>query len=531
MKKDSLKKKISADCRKAMLPALIAYSSEGVVSALVGVYTADVLGAFADAVFNLDISFGMTNLWKLVSALVISLVFPALFNMLGEVLMISGAFNHNVLVLGRFLDKKYEDAMSIDEGEAGYRLEWDAIDLRCHWIRIYIKVIVIPVTLIYLLYNVLRVSVPFTVIVFGVSLIKLVVPIAAGKLRAEFDKQTRDYNTRVRSYETEITTRPHVINILALKKAFIGRLDDIYKNYYKDVVGKHLKGLVFARNMSSFLDTFCVLIILFAGAVMVANGAISAGAVAAMVGYFAVFNTLIAGVSRIIQSVPLYNNLVERLKFFYEETENFDGVGIKKVEAIAVDKLSFAYDGKTIFKDVSFKVDKGMKVAVCGVNGSGKSTLIKLLCGLIKGYKGSIKLDDVELSHVAINSWRENFAFAEQDAYLFAGKIKENVWLGNLKATDADVESVMERVGITYLADRDVSASQNELSGGEKQKISIARALLRNTPFLILDEPDNNLDAETLLWLKDFIRSCDRTVIFISHDADVLEVADVRIAL
>ncbi len=531
MKRDVIRKRIDKDCRKTMFSAMAAYSMGEVVEGAMAVLAASLVGTFADAVFKLDFDLGVGNLVKLLLAVIIGLVFPSLFNMFGEILMTKGALMHDKLLLMRFLDKRYADAMKIDEGEIASRLEDDAIDMRCQWVWVWSEAIVVPVTFIYLLYNVLNVSLIFAVIVFGVSLIKLIVPALAKKLRKEFDMKTREYNGKVKSYETDITKKPHVVKLLGLKEAFVERLDDIYKDYYKTTYNKSLTGLVLARNMSAFLNTFCTLIILLVGAVMVADGSITAGAVAAMVGYFAAFNTVVSGIETIIKNVPLYNNSAERIRYFYEDGESVDGKEVKKVETITADKLSFAYDDKTIFKNISFKIDRGMKVAVCGTNGSGKTTLIKLLCGLLKGYEGSLKLGDAELSGIAVNSWREQFAFAEQDAYLFAGSIKENVWFGKLEATEAEVAGVMDRTGITYLADRDVSVAQKELSGGEKQKISIARALLKNTPFLILDEPDNNLDVETLVWLKEFIKKCDRTVIFISHDADMLEVADARIAL
>ena len=114
---------------------------------------------------------------------------------------------------------------------------------------------------------------------------------------------------------------------------------------------------------------------------------------------------------------------------------------------------------------------------------------------------------------------------------MFSGTIRENIRLGNLNATDAELDKVIKDVGLEYLAERQFLSEDNKLSGGEKQKISIARALLKNTPILIMDEPSNNLDTDTIGWLNSFILNSSKTVIFVSHDDSVLKCADFSVKL
>ncbi|MBQ8401757.1 MAG: ATP-binding cassette domain-containing protein [Clostridia bacterium] len=94
-----------------------------------------------------------------------------------------------------------------------------------------------------------------------------------------------------------------------------------------------------------------------------------------------------------------------------------------------------------------------------------------------------------------------------------------------------DIDPILEQLGIAYLADRVLEYGKDTLSGGEKQKISLARALAGNAPLLILDEPGNNLDTRTLEWLADWIRSSDKTILYISHDPVLTAAADRCIAL
>ena len=180
---------------------------------------------------------------------------------------------------------------------------------------------------------------------------------------------------------------------------------------------------------------------------------------------------------------------------------------------------------------MNFTIHQGDKVAICGQNGSGKSTLIKLLSGVLKDYSGHIKIDGQELSEVSALNWYDCIAYTEQDPYLFPMSIKENIRIGNHNASDEELNEVIQKLEIEYLIDRDIHSEKQQLSGGEKQKISIGRALLKNTPIIIMDEPSNNLDTEALAWLRDFIRHSPKTIVFVSHDSNLIFCADLTVDL
>ena len=490
------------------------------------VYTANILGKFADAVFSFNMSYGLKNIWKLLFCIGVTVFILPLIELIGNIFMFKYALMHDRMVLGRFLDKEYEKVMAIEAGEAQYRLNNDPCEMRIVWAVMMPKFIVVPLTLAYLLFNTLQISLLFTLLTFAVSLIKLVVPVAVKKLQAKYDRQTREYNTKVREYETEITMKPYVVRMYGLKNAFIEKIDGLYHEYFKNVQTKDITCKTVADKLTSFLDTFCILIILLAGAALVAAGAVRIGAVAAMVGYFGVFNMILDDVSYIIKNIPILRNLSDRIAVLYSDKEDLSGEEIKDVTNISAKGLSFAYDEKQVFDHLDFHIGLGDKTAVTGANWAGKSTLIQIMCGLLKGYKGSLKLNNKELRSVAIESWRSQFAYAEQEPYLFEGSVRDNVRLGNLSAADADIDAIMEKAGVSYLSQRIVSMAQNDLPGGEKQKISIARALLKNTPILILDEPSNNLDADSFLWLQEFIKTSAKTIIFISHNPELTGVSN-----
>ena len=110
--------------------------------------------------------------------------------------------------------------------------------------------------------------------------------------------------------------------------------------------------------------------------------------------------------------------------------------------------------------------------------------------------------------------------------FLFKGTVKENIILSNEWEDTEKADQIMRQLHIEHLADRQVSMANNNLSGGEKQKISIARCLFRDTDVLILDEPTNTLDVQTLDWMHNFIENTDKTLLYISHDEAFTALAD-----
>lgn len=530
-KKDSIKKLIYGDCAKSMNKCVLLHIAEGIITGLLSVLAAQKLGEFANAVFEFNVDFGLKNVAILLLCILISILVVPVISLIGNIVMLKHSLIHDRIILGRFLDKTYEEAMKIDESEAQFRLEDDACDFRIWWEMILTRLFTTPVILFYVLFNSVRVNPSFALCLIVISVLKLIVPITVKKIETRYDKETREYTTQVRNYETEITKNSCSVKLFGLSNGLTRRLDNIYYEYYNKIFCKSIKCMAIAHSVSSYLDTFCVIIILLVGAAMTAQGMITAGAVAAMLGYFSVFNTVIGNIDFIVRKVPLMKNIAERMRVLYDGIESLSGCEFGNFLPISAENLSFSYGDKVVFNDLNFNITSGNKAAVCGKNGSGKSTLIKLLCGFVKGYKGCLRLGDVELSSVKIEDWRRQLAYAPQNPYMFSGTVEENICLGDLNAKDEVVHEMMKELEIEYLANREVSFDQNDLSGGERQKISIARALLKNSPILILDEPNNNLDEKTRIWLQNFIGKSQKTIFYVSHDSDLENLADIKINL
>lgn len=532
MKKDNtLRFAIICDCVKSTYTAVLFYLLNNILKGILSIFTANIFGNFTDNIFELNVAYGFSNLWKLLLCVGITcLVFP-LLGMIGETTFLSNYLKYERFVYSRFLDKSYESKEKIDKGEAQYRFEQDPSNMCYIFIEIIAKMMYIPLVLSLLLYCYLKISGLFTLIIFLVSTIKLAIPIGLRKIQAKYDKKTREYYTEVRNMETQIIDRPFVIKLFGLSEGLIDKLDKKFQSFFNSILDKSIKYTETANSASKFIDTFCVLLILLIGSILISVGTLTVGNLSAMIGYFSLFNLLLEDITYIISNITILINIVDRMEILYAGAEDLTGKTLENISLITVSDLSFQYNGNTNIKYKDASIELKHKVAICGENGSGKSTLLKLLSGLLASYKGSLQLDGVEINSISVKSLRDQLALVSQEPFLFVGSVQENILLGNLNANEARIKNIMNSVGISHLFDRKITSQADNLSGGEKQKISIARALIKDVPLLLLDEPSNNLDEETKEWLKDFIVGSSKTILYVSHDDYLLEAADVILYL
>jgi ATP-binding cassette subfamily B protein len=196
--------------------------------------------------------------------------------------------------------------------------------------------------------------------------------------------------------------------------------------------------------------------------------------------------------------------------------------------SIAFDNVTFDYgDGRPVLKDVSFTVAPGERLALVGVSGAGKSTLVSLILRFYDPVEGSISIDGVDIRDYRCDSLRREIGIVQQDSLLFGTTIRENIAYGKAGATDEEIVAAaraanahefviqLERGYDTVIGERGAN-----LSGGERRRISIARALIRKAPILILDEPMSGLDVESEGKVRsalDHVMS-GKTCILITHD-------------
>lgn len=214
-------------------------------------------------------------------------------------------------------------------------------------------------------------------------------------------------------------------------------------------------------------------------------------------------------------------------------------VTIKKIEQLEFVDVSFKHQSaqQPALMDISFKVKKGETIAFVGPSGSGKTTLVKLLVGLYIPKKGDILYNKINREAIDFDELRKQIGFVTQDTQLFAGTIRENLLFVNPSATDEQVLSALQKASCNTLllrADKGLDTLIGEggvkVSGGEKQRLSIARALLRNPHLLIFDEATSSLDSlteeEITNTIKDVSSKKEQITILIAHRLSTIMHAD-----
>lgn len=204
-------------------------------------------------------------------------------------------------------------------------------------------------------------------------------------------------------------------------------------------------------------------------------------------------------------------------------------------EGITLDNISFKYDDEKIIDDMTFAIKKGDTVGIYGRSGSGKSTLLKLIMRFWDIDGGELKISDVNIDEISTSTLRDLESYVTQETHIFQGSIKDNIKISKLDATDEEIVEAAKKAAVhDFISslpngyDTKVSELGESLSGGEKQRIGIARAFLHNSPVILLDEPTSNLDSLNegiiLKSLKEF--RDQKTIIIVSHRKSTLGIAN-----
>ena len=202
---------------------------------------------------------------------------------------------------------------------------------------------------------------------------------------------------------------------------------------------------------------------------------------------------------------------------------------IEKVTKVSFTDVSFGYTNHNVIQDFNMVIHKNEKIALLGKNGSGKTTIAKLLMGFYKNYKGSIKINNIELKEISLSDLREKIGIVAQNIVLFSGTLIDNLMYAAPQLTENKITSILQKAGLDMSEFENglktiISENGKNLSGGQIQRIAIARALLKKSKIIIFDEPTSNLDAINREKILKLINSLsDYTVIVVSHDPGLIE--------
>lgn len=294
----------------------------------------------------------------------------------------------------------------------------------------------------------------------------------------------------------------------------------------------------FTGMASSFNNMFFTNGLAFLGAVLIFRKELTIGGLFAFSAYSMYVMEPISILANIIyrfsSGYPAFKRFFEYLK---NETEEEEGelINFSDIYKITFEKVYFCYDNKEpIINGLSFDIKQGEKVAFVGNNGSGKSTIINLLLRFFEVEKGKIKINDIDISDIKLNDYRNLFSVMNQNLFLFEDTLKNNIDINN-DLSDEQINSYLELLHANEFVDAlpeglDTYAGYNgaKLSGGEKQKIVLIRTLCRMAPVLVLDEVTASFDLLAENQFDKYIRNTHQyqMIIVISHRINILKQMD-----
>ncbi len=333
------------------------------------------------------------------------------------------------------------------------------------------------------------------------------------------------------SYLLEVISSVEVIKNLNIYDKITENLNNKYQNYLDDIKNYNKIYNSFSLKKDLIQDIFFVLMIL-SSAIMIIKGEMSLYDLVLFESLYLIFSS---SLNDIVDNLVVLKNYIvgiNRVLDIYDiSEENLSNSNYKSYKNIECKNLSFSYGNKIVFNNLNLNIKEGDKVLVSGKSGSGKSTLIKIIMKYIKDYKGKILLNGENLSKINSYVVRENITYVSQNDKLFSDTIKNNIIIGSKFSNNLD--EVCNIVGLNdLLKEKSLNYFIEEqgvnLSGGEKKRILIARALLRNSNIIVFDESFNEIDQklERSILEKMFKTYKNKTIIVISHRKTSIDLFD-----
>ena len=339
---------------------------------------------------------------------------------------------------------------------------------------------------------------------------------------------------------------------LLVVKAYNGKKEADFKfDEYNEKVydanrkSQFLSGLM--QPIMSFIGNFGYVAVCIVGALLVLHDSITFGVIIAFITYVRLFTSPLMQIAQAFTSLQSTAAASERVFEFLDEeemsleTNKTKMLDKSKVKGnITFDHVSFGYDkDRTIIKDFTASVKDGQKIAIVGPTGAGKTTMVNLLMKFYEINKGDILIDNVSINDITRENVHSLFTMVLQDTWLFNGTVKENIVYNRENISDEMVKEVCDTVGLTHFIKTlpngfdSVIGENDSVSAGQRQLLTIARGMIEDSPFLILDEATSNVDTRTEELVQKAMDKLTegRTSFIIAHRLSTIKNADLILVM
>lgn len=366
-----------------------------------------------------------------------------------------------------------------------------------------------------------------------------------GKSQKYFSQRQTELG-KLNGHIEEIYSNHNVVKAYNGQKEASEKFDRYNQKVYEcNRKSQFLSGMM--QPIMGFVGNFSYVAVCVVGAILVMNGDIKFGVIVAFMIYVRLFTNPLSQIAQGMNNLQSTAAAAERVFEFIEEKEMSDEKDIKrrlhksKVKGnIVFDHVKFGYNNdKIIIKDFSCNVKPGQKIAIVGPTGAGKTTMVNLLMKFYEINSGDIKIDGQSIRELSRENIHDLFIMVLQDTWLFEGTIRDNIKYNKENVTDEEIMNALEIVGVDHFVRSlpkglDYVLTDNEsISAGQKQLLTIARGMIKDAPFLILDEATSSVDTRTEELVQKAMDKLTegRTSFIIAHRLSTIKNADLILVM
>ena len=478
------------------------------------------------------------------SVILISFLFRNLFRYLALYFMVpirNGVINDiRVVINKKLLSIPIKSIKKRKKGDLLSRISNDLIEIEWSIMSTLEMLFKDPITIIIFLIALLTLSFKLTLLVIIMfPIVGFIIGYIGKQLQKDSDK-VQNQMGKIMSRADETLSGIRTIKSLNISK-HIHSIFSVESKKYRQLMNSLLRKKDLSSPMSEFLSTIVLVIVLLIGGTMVLNTK-SEILAQEFIGFVLIFSQLIPPAKSLTSSFYSIKKGNAASKRVFEIINLKDEVNakdsrkkIKNFDYLEFKDVHFSHDNNKVLNGTSFRINKGENIAIVGYSGSGKTTICDLINRLYNFDSGEIYINKEKLSEYEISSIREFFGSVDQVPFLFNDTIFNNIFLGNLNGKDIDViKAAKDSYSYNFIKklpekfNFNVGDKGNNLSQGEKQRICIARTLIQNPEFLILDEATSSLDADSTEYVNMAIQNImkDRTCLIITHNLNTIKNCD-----
>lgn len=295
---------------------------------------------------------------------------------------------------------------------------------------------------------------------------------------------------------------------------------------------KHKKAILFCRSIEKISYIIAYVFVLCFGLFLRSKGTLSIGEIIAFMGYVSILLEQFSQINYIydmkVNNNYLYKAFEPFLRNNNEDKKSYTKI-FKEINSIKADNISFSYyEGEPIISNLNFEINRGDFIFIHGLSGSGKTTLIKLLLKIMNVKNGRLMLNGINYTEISGEEIRNFIAYLSQKPFIFDGTIFENIKWANETISEEDAVNALNTVGLSELSLNElIGETGRQLSGGEKQRIALARCIVKEAPILIFDEPFSQIDEASEKIISEYIlKQKNKIRIVVSHKLEMQNHAD-----